>query len=106
MEAGEKTMAAQTIPPLAPVDVSKYVEVRLFGERPHIRGRRLTVAMIAYNHRSNGWTVAETAYNFTISESEVLAALLYYEEYKSVIDAQEAEEIRLFDEAAAKYGND
>lgn len=98
-------MASQTVSPLAPVDVSKYIEVRRFGERPHIRGRRLTVAMIAYNHRSNGWTVAETAYNFTINEREVLAALLYYEEHKAVIDAQEAEEIRLFDEAAARHGS-
>ena len=33
----------------AKTDLSKYVEVRIFGERPHIRGRRIPVAMIVYS---------------------------------------------------------
>lgn len=64
----------------------------------------MTVAIIAYNHRRNGWTLAETAYNFTLSEGEVLAALLYYDEHKAVIDAQEAEEIRQFNILADQHG--
>lgn len=29
------------------LDLSKYVEVRIFGERPHVRGRRIPIATIA-----------------------------------------------------------
>jgi uncharacterized protein (DUF433 family) len=82
----------------ATVDLSKYIETRLFGERPHIRGRRIPVAMIVRRARANGWTAAETAYDFTLSEAEVLAAMLYYEEHREQIDQQEAEEEQLFDD--------
>jgi uncharacterized protein (DUF433 family) len=70
-------------------DLSRYIEVRLFGERPHLRGRRIPVATVAYNARDNHWTVPELAKNFGLSEPEVLAALLYYVENRSVIDTQE-----------------
>jgi len=71
------------------VDLSKYVETRLFGDRPHIRGRRVPVALIVYQARANNWTTTETAWNFTLSEAEILAAMLYYEEHKDEIDRQE-----------------
>ena len=86
------------MPASATVDLTKYIEARFFGKRPHIRGRRIPVAMIARRARANGWTVAETAYDFSLSEAEVLAALLHYEEHKETIDAQEAAEQALFDE--------
>jgi uncharacterized protein (DUF433 family) len=89
----------------APVDLGKYIETRLFGERPHLRGRRVPVAIVAYNHRTNGWTLAETAYNFTVSEAEVLAALLYYDEHREAIDAQEREAVRQFEEMADQHGS-
>jgi uncharacterized protein (DUF433 family) len=88
------------------LDLSKYVEARLFGERPHIGGRRVPVAVITYNARTHGWSLAETAWNFTLSEAEVAAALLYYEEHKEEIDAQEAEEQKLMDEMYRLYGRD
>ncbi len=72
------------------VDLSKYIEVRIFGDRPHIRGRRIPVATIAYNHTGSNWDVAQLAYEFTLSEAEVLAALLSYHEHKALIDQQEA----------------
>ncbi|MBN1966547.1 MAG: DUF433 domain-containing protein [Anaerolineae bacterium] len=72
------------------VDLSKYIEVRIFGERPHIRGRRIPVATVAHSAASQGWGVAELAYQFTLSEAEVLAALLYYQEHEAMIEAQEA----------------
>ena len=50
------------IPIPKPVDLSKYIEVRLFEDRPHIRGRRVPVATIAYNARTNNWNPAELAY--------------------------------------------
>lgn len=95
-------MALQT-PPF--VDLGKYIEVRFFEQRPHIRGRRVPVATIAYNYHHNAWTVPETAYNFGLSEPEVLAALLYYEENKELIDSQEEEEMRLGEEMRRLYGN-
>jgi uncharacterized protein (DUF433 family) len=86
------------------VDLSKYIEVRIFGERPHIRGRRIPVATIAYSHQDPGWNVAELAYNFGLSEPQVLAALLYYEENKDLIDAQEVAYQAELDEAYRLYG--
>lgn len=38
---------------LSKVDLTKYIEVRLFGERPHIRDSRVPVAVIAYNARTH-----------------------------------------------------
>lgn len=92
-------------PPQYKLDLSKYIEVRLFGERPHIRGRRIPVAAVAYNFNEHRWTIAETADNFGLSESEVLTALLFYEENQVMIDAQEAEEQKLMDEMYRLYGN-
>lgn len=94
-------MSAQTP---AEVDVSKYVEVRLFGERPHIRGRRIPIATIAYSARSQKWDVAELAHQYGLSEPQVLAALLYYAEHQSEIDAQEAAYQAELDEAYRLYG--
>ena len=54
--------------------------------------------MIAANARENDWSVARLAHKFTLSEAEVLAALLYYDEHKAEIDRQDADEQRLFDE--------
>ena len=96
-------MSAQTKPP-AEVDVSKYVEVRLFGERPHVRGRRIPVATIAYSAPSQKWDVSELAYQFGISESQVLASLLYYAEHQSEINAQEVAYQEELDEAYRLYG--
>jgi uncharacterized protein (DUF433 family) len=90
----------------ATVDLSKYIEARVFGERPHIRGRRVPVATIAYNARTNHWDVAELAYQFTLSEAEVLAALLYYAEHNDQIDAQERAEQEKLDEMKRLYGGD
>jgi uncharacterized protein (DUF433 family) len=80
------------------VDLSKYIETRYFDDRPHIRGRRVPVAIVAYNARTNNLSLAELAYEFTLTEAEVSAALLYYQEHQAEIDAQEKREIELFDE--------
>ena len=80
------------------VDLSKYIGTELMGNRPHIRGRRLPVSTIVVSAESNGWNIPETAYEFTITEEQVLAALLYYREHKAEIDAQDSEEQRLWDE--------
>ncbi len=87
------------------LDLSKYVEVRLFGERPHIRGRRIPIATIAYSAVAQGWNVARLVYEFSLSEAQVLSALLYYEEHKPEIDAQEAAYQAELDEAYCFYAN-
>jgi uncharacterized protein (DUF433 family) len=88
----------------APVDLQKYIEIRLFGKRPHIRGKRVPVALIAKRMSANHWTITETAYDFSLSEAEVLAALLYYEEHVDEIQQQENDEATFFDRM--KLGND
>ena len=87
----------------APVDLGKYIEIRLFGERPHLRGRRVPVAMVVQRMRANNWTIAETAYDFTLSEAEVTAAILYYEEHKDLIDGQEIEAAQEYEEMKRQH---
>jgi uncharacterized protein (DUF433 family) len=86
------------------VDLSKYIEARYFGERPHIRGRRVPVAAIACYSTPKRRSVEEPAYDYTLSEPEVLAALLYYAEHKDEIDAQEVREQAEMDEMYRLYG--
>jgi len=88
------------------VDLSKYIETRYFGEPPHVRGHRVPVALIAYSARSQKWDAAELAYQFTLTEAEVLAALLYYQEHHSEIDHQEAIEQAEMDKMRQLYGKD
>jgi uncharacterized protein (DUF433 family) len=70
------------------VDLSKYIELR--EGRPHIRGRRLPVIFVAAAEQANHLSIADLAYQFTLSEEQVLAALLYYREHKKELDAQDA----------------
>ena len=88
----------------APVlDLSKYIETRIFGERPHIRGRRVPVATVAYAY-AQGWDVARLVDEYSLSEAQVLSALLYYEEHRDEIDAQETANQAELDEAQRLYG--
>jgi uncharacterized protein (DUF433 family) len=84
------------------VDLSKYIEMR--DGRANIRGRRLLVSFIAGAAIVNGLSNAEIAYEFTITEAQVTAALLYYYEHREEIDAQDEEDRVAFDEMFAKYG--
>jgi uncharacterized protein (DUF433 family) len=88
------------------VDLRKYVETRIFGDRPHIRGRRIPVVTVAHYHQRQGWSIVQLAENFGLSEAEVLAALLYYEENKLLIETQEAAYQAELDAAYQRYGND
>jgi uncharacterized protein (DUF433 family) len=71
-----------------PVDLSKYIDVR--ENRATIRGRRLPVAFVVSAQQANALSIAELAYEFTLSEEQVLAALLYYREHKAEVDSQDA----------------
>jgi uncharacterized protein (DUF433 family) len=88
------------------VDLSKYIDTTFYGERPHIRGRRVLVSMMAANARDNDWPVSRLAREFSLSEEEVLAALLYYHEHKEEIDRQDAEEQRQFDNIIEAHGKE
>ncbi len=88
------------------VDLSKYIETRLMEKRPHIRGRRIPVALIAYSARSENWNASELAYQFSIHEAEVLAALLYYEEHQAEIDNLEAAEQAALNKMQRLHGED
>jgi uncharacterized protein (DUF433 family) len=84
-------------------DLSKYIELR--GDRPHIRGRKLPIAFIATAERDNHLSLSELAYEFTLSEEQVLAALLYYREHQTEIDAQDAADAQESLELHQRYGN-
>jgi uncharacterized protein (DUF433 family) len=75
------------------VDLRKYIEVRLMGDKPHVRGRRLPVAVLAYSARDNDLNAEELAAAFDITTAQALAALLYYEENRALIDDQERSEL-------------
>ena len=90
-----------TFPGSKTVDLSKYIELR--NGRAQIRGRRLPVAFVAAAERANHLSVSELAYQFTLSEEQTLAALLYYREHKIEIDAQDAEDSRHSMEMHQRY---
>jgi uncharacterized protein (DUF433 family) len=80
-------MTAQT----PAIDLTKYIEFRRFGSRPHVRGRRIPVAVVVAAARDNSdLSFGDLAIAYDLSEVEVLAALLYYEQHRTEIDAQEA----------------
>lgn len=83
------------------IDLSKYIE--LYGDRPHIRGRRLPVMFIAAAENANHLSITELAYQFTLSEEQVLAALLYYREHKAELDAQDAADAQQSQELHQRY---
>ena len=82
------------------IDLRKYIDTAFYGQRPHIRGRRLPVTTVAANWEQRHLSVAELAHEFSLTEEEVLAALLYYREHKTELDAQDTLEQALFDRIA------
>jgi uncharacterized protein (DUF433 family) len=72
------------------VDLSKYIDNSEFGDRPHIRGRRITIAQIADTAANQSWDLDTVANEYTLTKAQVLAALLYYEEFREQVDALEA----------------
>lgn len=97
-------MSMMNAPAPERVDLSKYIETRLMENHPHLWDRRIPVAVIVCQARANRWSIEETAWNFSLSEAEVLAALLYYQEHKEEIDHQEAEETRFAEQMKRQHG--
>lgn len=73
------------------VDLSKYIEMR--NDRPNIRGRRIPIMFIIGAKKAQNATIDELCENYTLSQAEVLAALLYYEEHQEELDKQDEQDI-------------
>lgn len=86
-------MAVQT----SAIDLSKYIDTQWFGERPHIRGRRIPIWVIVHTAVDNDHGIPELMYDFDLTEAEVLAAILYYAEHKDEIEALEAADRALYE---------
>jgi uncharacterized protein (DUF433 family) len=70
------------------------------GGKPHIAGRRIGVHDIVIAHLQLGEPVAEIAENYSLNLSEIYAALAYYYDHQSEIDAI----IQKLDELTDKLG--
>ncbi|MFW5709419.1 MAG: DUF433 domain-containing protein, partial [Chloroflexota bacterium] len=75
-------MLMTTLPPIALVDLSQYIDCR--GDEPVLRDSGIPVSTIAIRALSGSWSLAHLAYEFTVPDVEVLAALLYYEQYRDL----------------------
>jgi uncharacterized protein (DUF433 family) len=97
-------MTSNTMSATAPehVGLCKYVELR--DNRPHNRGQRLPIASIAAAEATNHLSISELAYQFTLSDEQVLAALLYYREHKAEIDPQHREDAQQSEDMHQRYG--
>ena len=78
------------------VDLSKYIEMR--NDRPNIRGRRFPVMYLISYQRANHSTIEELCDDYSLSETEVLAAFLYYRQHKDEMDRQDAEDTKAWEE--------
>lgn len=86
------------------VDLSKYIEMR--NDRPHIRGRRIPIMSLIAYQKVNHSTIEELCDDYTLSEAEVLAALLYYRQNQEEIDRQDQEDIQAWEEQYQRYMHD
>lgn len=86
------------------VDLSKYIEMR--NDRPHIRGRRIPIMSLIAYQKVNHSTIEELCDDYTLSEAEVLAALLYYRQNQEEMDRQDQEDILAWEELYQRYIHD
>lgn len=80
------------------VDLRKYIDTHYFGARPHIRGRRVPISFVVSALKENHLSIAEISEVYSLTDAEVLAALLFYEEHQDLIDTQDKAEISAFEE--------
>lgn len=92
-----------TAPIIDTIDLSQYIEQR--EERPHIRGRRLPIMFIVKTQQAQHSSIAQLADDFTLSEEQVLAALLYYREHQAELEAQFAADSAESRAMADRYHN-
>jgi uncharacterized protein (DUF433 family) len=86
-------------------EVAHYIGVRPghCGGRAHILGHRIKVKHVTVWHTRQGLSASEIVeLHPTSTLEQVQAALAYYEDHRSEIDAEIAEEDRLYEELKAK----
>lgn len=71
------------------VDLSKYIEDS--KGRPVLRRTNTPVATLAYRACSGSWSIEQLAYEFTLEDAEILAALLYYQRFSTLVDSFETD---------------
>jgi uncharacterized protein (DUF433 family) len=75
------------------LDVTRYIEFKFWeGKHPHIAGRRVRVSWIAHYLRDNDIGISDLARDLSLTENQVAAAMLYYEQHQEEIEAVESEE--------------
>jgi uncharacterized protein (DUF433 family) len=97
---GTPTEPAQVFPV-----ISEHIGVRpgYCGGKPHILGHRIKVKHVAVWHERQGLSPAEiVAQHPTITLAQVHAALAYYYDHRAEIEAEIADEDRLYDELKAR----
>ena len=69
--------------------LDKHIEISpgIAGGKPRIAGRRITVQNIAVWHERIGMSADEIAAEYDITLADVFAALAYYFDHRSEIDA-------------------
>jgi uncharacterized protein (DUF433 family) len=71
--------------------------------KPRIIGRRITVADVAMWYLRQSRSVDEIVNDFGLTHAQVHAALAYYYDHRTEIDAQEAEELAQADQLWSQY---
>jgi uncharacterized protein (DUF433 family) len=91
--------------PVAVPIISEYIGVRpgYCGGKPHILGHRIKVKHVAIWYEQQGMTPEEIVATYpTITLAQVHAALAYFYDHRAEIEAEMAEEDRMFEELKAK----
>jgi uncharacterized protein (DUF433 family) len=99
-----QTTASYDEPTTFPVG-GEYIGVHpgFCGGKPHILGHRIKVKHVAIWHERQGMTPVEIlAVHPTITPAQVHAALAYFYDHRSEIEAEMAEEDRMFEELRTK----
>jgi uncharacterized protein (DUF433 family) len=73
------------------------------GGKPRIIGRRITVADVAMWYLRQNRSVDEIVNEFGLTHAQVHAALAYYYDHRTEIDAREAEDIAQADRLRNQY---
>jgi uncharacterized protein (DUF433 family) len=71
--------------------------------KPRLIGRRITVADIALWYLGQSRSVDEIVQDYGVTHAQVHAALAYYYDHRSEIDAQEAAEVAQADQVRSHY---
>jgi uncharacterized protein (DUF433 family) len=73
------------------------------GGKPRITGRRITVADVATWYLRQSRSVDEIVNDYGLTHAQVHAALAYYYDHRTEIDAREAEDLAQADQVKSQY---